>query len=140
ALPLVGSRTVPPGFRAPRFSAPSIIASPMRSFTEPPGLSISSFATMRGRRPLPMRLRCTRGVLPTTPRTSDAMVTETMLVLVRPRLEDQVRAGHDEDDRHEVRLQRVGHDRDGGEDVGECDDSDDRSHAERDLARRREQI
>jgi len=75
-LPLVGSTIVPPGFRAPRFSASSIIASPMRSFTEPPGFSISSFATRRGLRPLPIRLRCTRGVLPTRPRTSEAMGTD----------------------------------------------------------------
>ena len=43
-LPLVGSMIVPPGLSRPSRSAASIIGSPIRSFTEPPGLSISSFA------------------------------------------------------------------------------------------------
>ena len=43
-LPEVGSTIVPPGFSFPSRSAASIIASPMRSFTEPPGFRYSSFA------------------------------------------------------------------------------------------------
>src|SRR4029453_18128119 len=41
-LPLVGSTTVAPGRSAPRRSASSIMATAMRSFTLPPGLSDSS--------------------------------------------------------------------------------------------------
>src|SRR5438552_12023854 len=121
-LPLVGSTIVPPGFSRPRFSASSIIARPIRSFTEPPGLSISSFATRRGRRPLPIRLSCTRGVLPTRPRMSGAMVTGSMLV--RAGLQKEVRAGQDDHDRREIRFQVVG-DRDGREGIGERDQADD---------------
>src|SRR5258708_23045022 len=94
---------VPPGVRSPRFSAASIIARPIRSLTEPPGLSISSFATRRGLRPLPRRFSSTRGVLPTSPRTSLAM--GMLRMLVRAWLQDEVCAGHDEDDPHEVRLE-----------------------------------
>ena len=43
-LPDVGSTIVPPGFSFPSRSAASIIASPMRSLFEPPGLRNSSFA------------------------------------------------------------------------------------------------
>ena len=43
-LPDVGSTIVPPGLSRPSRSAASIIASPMRSFTEPPGFRYSSFA------------------------------------------------------------------------------------------------
>ena len=37
-LPEVGSMMVPPGFKAPDFSASSTIAKAMRSLMEPPGL------------------------------------------------------------------------------------------------------
>jgi hypothetical protein len=44
-LPLVGSTTSErPGLISPAASAASIIATPIRSFTEPPGLKYSSFA------------------------------------------------------------------------------------------------
>ena len=41
-LPLVPSTIVPPGFSCPLRSAASMIGSPMRSFTEPPGLKNSA--------------------------------------------------------------------------------------------------
>src|SRR6476659_1440134 len=53
--------------------------------------------------------------------------------LVRARLEDQVGARDDEDDRDEIRLERVRHDRDRREDVGERHDADDRGDRQRDL-------
>ena len=43
-LPEVGSTIVPPGFSSPSRSAASIIASPIRSLTEPPGFRYSSLA------------------------------------------------------------------------------------------------
>src|SRR3954447_11245631 len=46
-LPEVGSTIVPPGFSFPSSSAFSIIARPIRSFTEPPGLRYSSLARIR---------------------------------------------------------------------------------------------
>ena len=64
-LPLVASTiVVRPGSMMPSASAASIIATPIRSFTEPPGLSISSFAnssTPSGA----IRVSCTIGVRPT---------------------------------------------------------------------------
>src|SRR5207244_9495549 len=51
-FPEVGSTIVPPGRRRPSRSAASIIRSPIRSLTEPPGLSISS---------LPSRVHSTSG-------------------------------------------------------------------------------
>ena len=48
-LPEVGSTIVPPGFSCPSRSAASIIASPIRSFTDPPGFRYSSFARSRRR-------------------------------------------------------------------------------------------
>ena len=41
-LPLVPSTTTPPGLSSPRRSASSMILSPIRSFTEPPGLAYSA--------------------------------------------------------------------------------------------------
>jgi hypothetical protein len=41
-LPLVASTTTPPGLSSPRRSAPSMIASPIRSLTEPPGFRFSA--------------------------------------------------------------------------------------------------
>jgi hypothetical protein len=64
-LPLVASTiVVRPGSIRPSASAAAIIATPMRSLTEPPGLSISSLAKI----PTPsgaMRVSCTIGVRPT---------------------------------------------------------------------------
>src|SRR3954447_17948868 len=46
-LPEVGSTIVPPGLSFPSRSACSIIARPIRSLTEPPGLRYSSLARIR---------------------------------------------------------------------------------------------
>src|SRR5690348_7746749 len=46
-LPEVGSTIVPPGLSLPSRSACSIIARPIRSLTEPPGLRYSSLARIR---------------------------------------------------------------------------------------------
>ena len=43
-FPLVGSIIVAPGFKMPRFSASSIIASAILSLTDPAGFKYSSFA------------------------------------------------------------------------------------------------
>src|SRR5215475_14382131 len=48
-LPEVGSTIVPPGLSFPSRSAWSIIARPIRSLTEPPGLRYSSLAMIRAR-------------------------------------------------------------------------------------------
>ena len=45
-LPLVGSIMVAPSFKIPFFSASSIIANAILSFTEPAGLNASSFTKM----------------------------------------------------------------------------------------------
>src|SRR3989304_93166 len=51
-LPEVPSTIVPPGLSRPLRSASSIIATPMRSLTEPPGFMNSAFAYIFGLRPL----------------------------------------------------------------------------------------
>jgi len=43
-FPDVASTMSPPGLRRPSRSAASIIAMPIRSFTEPPGFQYSAFA------------------------------------------------------------------------------------------------
>ena len=53
---------------SPSRSAASIIATPIRSLTEPPGFRYSSFATTSAPRPSPRRRRATSGVPPTTRR------------------------------------------------------------------------
>src|SRR5918996_1904453 len=63
-FPEVGSTIVPPGLRCPPRSAASIIRSPIRSFTLPPGFSISSFARTVGRTFVATRWSRTRGVRP----------------------------------------------------------------------------
>src|SRR6476646_2945633 len=66
-LPLVGSTiTERPRSIRPSLSAASIIATPIRSLTEPPGLKYSSFAQTWPGRPAPSRSSSTLGVLPTT--------------------------------------------------------------------------
>ncbi len=55
---------------APSSSAASIIATPIRSLTEPPGLKYSSFAQTSAFRPSASRFRATSGVPPTTPEAS----------------------------------------------------------------------
>ena len=66
--PEVGSTIVPPGFSFPSRSAASIIARPIRSLTEPPGLRNSSFARMRAPPAGDMRSSRTIGVPPTRSR------------------------------------------------------------------------
>jgi hypothetical protein len=67
-LPLVPSMMVPPGLRRPFASASSIIARPMRSLTEPPGLKNSTFARTVHGTSAGIRLSFTNGVLPMLPR------------------------------------------------------------------------
>jgi hypothetical protein len=67
-LPLVGSTIVPPGLSWPDRSARSTMASPMRSFTDPPGFRYSTLASRVGASPLPSRDSRTSGVPPTTSR------------------------------------------------------------------------
>ena len=65
-LPLVASTiVVRPGSIRPSASAASIIATPMRSLTEPPGLNISSLANSSARASGSRRVSCTIGVRPT---------------------------------------------------------------------------
>ena len=54
-LPEVGSTIVPPGRSFPSFSAASIMARPIRSLLEPPGLRNSSFASSVGGTSAPKR-------------------------------------------------------------------------------------
>src|SRR6267378_3573219 len=63
-LPDVASTIRPPGFRRPSRSAASIIARPIRSFTEPPGLKNSALAYTGVRIPSVTRFSRTRGVQP----------------------------------------------------------------------------
>ena len=73
-LPEVGSTiTVLPGSIRPSASAASIIATPIRSLIEPPGLNHSSLATISAPSPSPTRPSATIGVSPTTPEVSAAM-------------------------------------------------------------------
>src|SRR3989454_2927948 len=55
---------VPPGLKSPFASASSIIFSPIRSFTLPPGFIISSFASARQGTPAMIFGSLTRGVFP----------------------------------------------------------------------------
>ena len=65
-LPLVASTiVVRPGSIRPSASAASIIATPMRSLTEPPGLNISSLANSAPGASGGSRVSCTIGVRPT---------------------------------------------------------------------------
>ena len=65
-LPLVASTiVVRPGSMRPSASAASIIATPIRSLTEPPGLNISSLAKTSAPAPAASRVSCTIGVRPT---------------------------------------------------------------------------
>src|SRR5216683_1583662 len=63
-LPDVASTIRPPGLSRPSRSAASIIARPIRSFTEPPGLKYSALAYTGVRIPWVTRFRRTRGVQP----------------------------------------------------------------------------
>src|SRR5215475_4087184 len=68
-LPDVGSTIVPPGRSFPSRSACSIIASPIRSLTEPPGFRYSSLARIRARPGGESLSSRTMGVPPTRSRT-----------------------------------------------------------------------
>jgi hypothetical protein len=68
-LPEVGSTIVPPGCRRPSRSAASIIASPIRSLTEPPGFRYSSFAAIVPGTSREIRASVTIGVPPTSSST-----------------------------------------------------------------------
>src|SRR5207247_3128610 len=62
-------------------------------------------------------------------------------MLVRARLQDEVGAGHDKDDRHEVRLEGVGdHGERLEEDLGKREETDDAGEHDGDAARRRQQV
>src|SRR4051812_40415555 len=82
-LPLVASTiVVRPGSIRPSASAASIIATPMRSLTEPPGLNISSLPKMSAPPSGASRANCTIGVWPTW----SAMLRGIIAVLVWQRL------------------------------------------------------
>src|SRR5690349_16806667 len=68
-LPDVASTINPPGLRRPSRSAASIIAMPMRSFTEPPGLKNSALAYTGVRTPCVTRFSRISGVQPMVSRT-----------------------------------------------------------------------
>ena len=91
-LPLVGSTiSERPGSIRPSASAASIIATPIRSFTDPAGLKYSSFATTSAPRFLPRRLSATSGVLPTTsdawpPIRSSVVLADPLLEAIRRKL------------------------------------------------------
>src|SRR4051794_9251866 len=86
-FPLVGSTIVPPGCKAPLASAASTMRTAIRSFTEPPGLRYSSFASTRGAsgpRSRVTELSRTRGVLPTRSTAGSAYCPGGLLVPGRP--------------------------------------------------------
>src|SRR2546421_6618130 len=78
-LPEVGSTIVPPGLRAPDRSAASIMRRPMRSFTLPPGFSISSLARIVGLTPRVTAWSRTRGVSPIASRKLSRTSTGSLL-------------------------------------------------------------
>src|SRR6266704_1979159 len=69
-LPDVASTMSPPGVSRPSRSAASIIATPIRSFTEPPGLKNSALANTGVRIPCVILFNRIRGVHPIVSRTS----------------------------------------------------------------------
>src|SRR4029453_12442228 len=71
-LPLVGSTTMAPGLSTPRRSASSIMATAMRSFTLPPGLSDSSLPSTVAPPGRGMWFSRTRGVAPISSSTEPA--------------------------------------------------------------------
>src|SRR3954453_1403205 len=73
-LPDVASTiVVRPGSMRPSFSAASIIATPIRSFTEPPGLKYSSFTQTSPPAPPPILCRAPMGPPPTAAEASAAI-------------------------------------------------------------------
>ena len=63
-LPEVGSTIVPPGLSSPDSSAASTIRVAIRSFTDPPGLRYSTFASTSGVAPSVVRPSLSSGVSP----------------------------------------------------------------------------
>src|SRR4051812_16519756 len=76
-LPDVGSTIVPPGCKRPSRSAASIIAIAARSFTLPPGFTVSTLARSRPGTSSASEMRLSRasGVLPTRSRIDSAYCT-----------------------------------------------------------------
>jgi hypothetical protein len=72
-LPLVGSTITEPAPTLPSRSAASIIATPILSLTEPPGLKYSSFAQTSPPTSPPSLPSLTRGVPPTVAEASPAI-------------------------------------------------------------------
>src|SRR5438270_10268840 len=72
-LPEVGSMIVPPGLSFPERSASSIMARPMRSLIEPPGLARSDFIHTSARSPNRRLIRMC-GVLPMVSRMFAAII------------------------------------------------------------------
>src|SRR5512144_1588056 len=72
-LPLVGSTSVAPGLSTPRRSASSTMASAIRSFTLPPGLSDSILASTVAPPGFGIRFSRTRGVAPINSSTEPAV-------------------------------------------------------------------
>src|SRR5439155_13762130 len=125
-LPEVGSTIVPPGFSSPSRSAASIIASPIRSLTEPPGFRYSSLASRRAPPLGESRSSRTIGVSPT--RSSSVGYSRA---IARRSLVPEVAAAGD-DHRRARRL-------DGVRDLVVADRAaglDDRAHALLERARR----
>src|ERR671916_201688 len=88
-LPDVASTiVVRPGSIRPSRSAASIIATPMRSLTEPPGLDISSLPKTSAPSSGARRLSCTIGVRPTCSAMLlgiiGALVWQRLVVIVDP--------------------------------------------------------
>ena len=78
-LPLVGSTTTErPGLISPSSSAASIIATPIRSLTEPPGLKYSSLAQTSPASPSASRSSSTIGVSPTTAESLSSPIRHQM--------------------------------------------------------------
>ncbi|MNE88179.1 hypothetical protein D3C80_1854570 [compost metagenome] len=66
-LPDVPSIIVPPGFNLPSASASSIIFTAILSFTEFPGLNVSTFANTKASTPGTTLFNFTNGVFPIVP-------------------------------------------------------------------------
>src|SRR5215203_6744687 len=81
-LPDVGSMIVPPGRSRPSRSAASTSRIATRSLIDPPGLKYSTFATICGVRPAPMRLSRMSGVSPTVSRIESLMSGSSLVPCV----------------------------------------------------------
>src|SRR5437762_54920 len=85
-LPLVGSTiTERRSSILPSASAASIIATPIRSLTDPPGLKYSSFTQTSARRPAASRCSATSGVPPTVADASGLIFRVGALPAIGPR-------------------------------------------------------